>query len=60
MIVTYLILKKPNEVEFLLSRRIWKVYFKDGSWILANDQGNGWYYPLTNFNSYKLLKSYKF
>ena len=45
---------------FMLGRRIWRVRFKDDSWILAADHGNGWYYPLTDFNSYKLLEPCKF
>ena len=45
---------------FMLGRRIWKVRFQDNSWILAADHGNGWYYPLTNFNSYKLLVPFRF
>lgn len=40
---------------FNLNRRIWQVYFKDNSWLLAFDVGNGWYVPLTNFNSLKIV-----
>lgn len=35
--------------------RLWKVIFKDGSWVIASDQGNGWYAAKTDFNSYKLI-----
>lgn len=44
-----------SAVGFNLHRREWQVFFKDGSWILAGDQGNGWYNALTDFNSYKIL-----
>ena len=50
---------KGKEVDIVyglnLHRRLWKVYFKDGSWIIASDQGNGWYAAKTDFNSYKLI-----
>ncbi len=45
---------------FMLGRRIWRVRFHDDSWILAADHGNGWYYPLTDFNSYKLIEPFRF
>ena len=41
---------------FNLYRRLWHVYFEDGSWVIAGDHGNGWYSAETNFNSYKLLE----
>lgn len=42
-------------IGFNLYRREWQVFFKDGSWILAGDQGNGWYNTLTDFNSFKII-----
>lgn len=39
---------------FNLSHRTWKVIFEDDSWILAFDQGNGNYFSLTDFNSFKI------
>lgn len=53
--------KKIKKVfDFHLSRRIWKIVFIDDSWILAEDHGNSWFYPLTNFNSYILLEPYRY
>lgn len=50
---------KGKKVDYVLSfnlyHRLWTVYFKDGSWIIASDVGNGWYAALTDFNSYKLI-----
>ena len=40
---------------FNLYRRLWHVYFEDGSWVIAGDHGNGWYVAETDFNDYKLL-----
>lgn len=45
---------------FHLDKGIWRIKFWDDSWILARDHNNGWYYPLTNFNSYKLLEPFRF
>lgn len=46
--------KIKDEFGFLLDERLWKVTFTDGSWIIAFDVGNGWYEPMTDFNSYKI------
>lgn len=43
-----------SEIGFLLTRKLWKVTFTDGSWIIAGDRGNGWYQPISNFDSYKI------
>lgn len=40
---------------FNLEWRLWKVGFDDDSWVIASDAGNGWYWPETNFNSYKFI-----
>ena len=39
---------------FLLIERLWMVVFEDGSWIIAEDEGNGWYKAITDFDSYKI------
>lgn len=52
---TYLGKKVNHVLSFNLTFRLWTVYFDDGSWIIAGDEGNGWYKPLTKFNDYKLL-----
>ena len=44
------------EVGFLLSRRLWRVVFTDGSWLIASNHGNGWYRPFTKLNSYKITE----
>lgn len=52
--------KKVVEVtNFLFIERLWRVKFEDNSWIIAFDAGNGWYKPLTNFNSYKINIPYQ-
>lgn len=52
---------KNKEVDYVFSfnlyHRLWRVYFKDKSWIIAFDIGNGWYEPLTDFNDYKIIKT---
>ena len=45
-----------HALNFNLYRRLWQVYFKDGSWIICGDHGNGWYQPLTDFNSLKFIE----
>ncbi len=49
-----------KEVDYVFSfnlyHRLWRVYFKDKTWIIAFDVGNGWYEPLTSFNDYKIIK----
>ena len=52
--------KVQYEVGFLLTRRLWKVIFTDGSWIIASDYGNGWYKPFTGINNYKIVENEEF
>lgn len=51
---TYRGKKAISESGFLLVERLWRVKFEDDSWVIAYDVGNGWYKPMTDFNSYKI------
>ena len=47
--------KKVVEISgFLLTERLWKIKFGDGSWLIGFDEGDGWYRAVTALNSYKI------